>query len=282
MNINRLLAGINRRVLIMRKHIFLPISKFSNKFYFKLTQVQPEIYILTEIPNRFKLKYFVNSSRSIERARFEYNSEPELLDLIYNLCPKTDPSKFVFIDVGANVGTYSLIAGKVGWKVIAIEPNYANSYILSKNIELNNLGESVLQIKAAISDKTRITELIHHKAVEGGNSGATIDYYYRDQNKDVTYRESILAISLDDLLSSLAIKPKLLKIDTDGNELQVLKGAKNLLGSGHLSAVLVEISSELEKDKVCNLLKRFGFRLTLVANKSDSIFVQNLIFIPVN
>ena len=243
-----------------------------------ITQQQPEFFINTEVPNRFKLRYLVNSPRSIERARKEHTWEPELLDLIYSLSPEPSGAPSLFIDVGANVGTYSLIAGKVGWDVLAIEPNYANSYLLSRNIQANGLGEKILQIKFAISDSTRVTQLAHHKKVEGGNSGATVDNFYNGQNDHVSYKEAILTFTLDDLLLSTLVKPKLLKIDTDGNELHVLKGASSLLRTESLCAILIEVSSVTEKKEVVELLLSCGFNLNKTEPKSTSIYMQNLVF----
>jgi FkbM family methyltransferase len=224
----------------------------------------------------------VNSPRSIARARNEHGWEPELLDLIYSLSPTSNSEPTLFIDIGANVGTYSLIAGKLGWRVIAVEPNYANSYLLSKNIDANGLGENILHTKIAISDISRITQLIHHKKIEGGNSGATIDDFYGGQKDSSTYKELILAYTLDDLLLLEQAKPKLLKIDTDGNELYILKGAKNLLRTESLRAICIEVSSILQKIEVVDLLISYGFKLNKVKDKSESIFMQNLTFIRSN
>jgi len=274
----RILKGVRLRLQIILTNALQPLSIFSNKFFLRITQQQPEFFIHTEIPNRFELKYLVNSPRSIQRARKEHTWEPELLDLIYSLSTEPNGSPSLFIDVGANVGTYSLIAGKLGWNVLAIEPNYANSYLLSRNIQANELGERILQIKFAVSDSSRVTQLLHHKEVQGGNSGATIDNFYNGQNDNVSYAEAILTFTLDDLLVLTEFRPKLLKIDTDGNELYVLKGASNLLRTESLSAILIEVSSVAEKKEVVGLLSSFSFNLITTKAKSSSIYMQNLVF----
>jgi FkbM family methyltransferase len=274
----RILKGVRPRLRIILRKVLLPLSIFSNNFFLRITQQQPEFFINTEVPNRFELKYLVNSPRSILRAQKEHTWEPELLDLIYSLSTEPNGSPSLFIDVGANVGTYSLIAGKLGWNVLAIEPNYANSYLLSRNIQANGLGERILQIKFAVSDSSRVTQLLHHKEVEGGNSGATIDNFYSGQNDNVSYAEAILTFTLDDLLALTEFRPKLLKIDTDGNELHVLKGASNLLRTESLCAILIEVSSVAEKKEVVGLLSSFGFNLITTKAKSSSIYMQNLVF----
>ena len=266
-----------RLYIILRNALFL-LSVFCNNFFVRLTQHQPEFFITTEIPNRFELKYLVNSPRSMVRARQEHTWEPELLDLIYTLNTEPEGSPPLFIDVGANVGTYSLIAGKLGWNVLAIEPSYVNSYLLSRNINVNGLGKKILQIKFPVSDTSRITQLLHHKKVEGGNSGATIDNFYNGQNVNISYAEAVLSFTLDDLLVLTGFKPKLLKIDTDGNELHVLKGASNLLRTESLYAVLIEVSSELVKKEIVELLSSFGFNLITTRNKSSLSYMQNLLF----
>ena len=274
----RILKSVRRRLHTILRNAFLPLSIFSNNFFLRITQQQPEFFINTEVPNRFKLRYLVNSPRSIERARKEHTWEPELLDLIYSLSPEPSGAPSLFIDVGANVGTYSLIAGKLGWNVLAIEPSYVNSYLLSRNIQANGLGERILQIKFPISDSSRVTQLLHHKEVKGGNSGATIDNFYAGQNDNVSYAEAVLTFTLDDLLVLTEFRPKLLKIDTDGNELHVLKGASNLLRTESLCAILVEVSSVAEKKEVVELLSSSGFNLITTKVQSSTMFVQNLVF----
>jgi FkbM family methyltransferase len=128
-------------------------------------------------------------------------------------------------DVGANVGTYSLYAGAKGINVMAFEPNFTNSFLLSKNIYLNDLQHKVNSFKLGLLDYNSISSLVHHKKVEGGNSAASLDgdNFFSDEMHE-TFRESVLVYTLDQFVKLSGTCPSLIKIDTDGSELSVLRG----------------------------------------------------------
>ena len=72
----------------------------------------------------------------------------------------------------------------------------------------------------------------------------------------------VLSLSLDDLVNNKILKkPDLIKIDVDGNEIEVLKGCKKTLKNNKKISILIEIRKETY-NLVSNLLKEFGFKLT--------------------
>ena len=92
--------------------------------------------------------YLYISSNAEKNIRLKScKREPQTVDWIENL-----PDDSVFFDIGANIGSYSLIAAsqnKIGKRVsvYSFEPHYANYFSLVKNIRYNNLEEFIVKIE---------------------------------------------------------------------------------------------------------------------------------------
>jgi FkbM family methyltransferase len=132
------------------------------------------------------------------------------------------------IDVGAHIGKYTIIASKMvgpNGKVIAIEAHPGNYEILKKNIALNNLG-NVIALNYAVHSRKTIYNTIMADRTTSNN-----------QN----YVE-VKADTLDTLLSENGIKEiNWIKIDVEGAEYEVLKGASNILSNSKDNACLIEV-----------------------------------------
>jgi FkbM family methyltransferase len=132
----------------------------------------------------------------------------------------------VFLDVGANIGWYSLVlarAAKARISILAFEPDPLSFRLLSENIALNGC-DAVRAVQLAASDR----------------DGAALLYQYANKNRG---RHSLLPInaagtveirttSLDGFLEREGIDPAdvaFMKIDVEGYELHVLNGARRLL-----------------------------------------------------
>ena len=111
----------------------------------------------------------------------------------------------LFVDVGAHVGTWALRATRSFRQVIAFEPNPATNKILRTNVNLNKLS-NIIVIETAISDTVK------EMPIEVG----------RQKGK----RGDIVPVRT---LDSFKLKPSFVKIDTEGNELAVLEGARETL-----------------------------------------------------
>jgi FkbM family methyltransferase len=167
--------------------------------------------------------------------------------LIHNLKP-TD----LFVDIGANVGHYSLLAaGVCKADVIAFEPIPSTFIKLEKNLNLNNLAQKVKAYNIGIGEENSILNFT--KTNDVMNSVA------------LAYEIDVVAVEvkkLDDVLSEK--KPTFLKIDVEGYEYFVLKGALNVLKSKNLKYVIIELNSSTLKfghtnEEIFNFLLSFNF-----------------------
>lgn len=177
----------------------------------------------------------------------------------------------VFFDIGANAGFFSLVAAKlVGerGKVIAFEPLPMNINVIKEQFELNGLTQCIC-IESAIGSHCRRSKLflpVNEKS-EGKYSEACL------VNGDISELESyeVDVITLDYFTHKYNIFPDLIKIDVEGAESDVLKGASLLLQSDKAPRIIMELHEGTSND-VQNQLKSYGYRFfTLQGKPIDNI-----------
>jgi FkbM family methyltransferase len=189
----------------------------------------------------------ISLPRSGSAAHVFYKRRPTEPDLAAELVERLGPGG-VFIDVGAHIGLYSLIAARlVGpeGRVFAIEPQLACWTALHTNISLNALGNMAL-IPAAAGDRdgqirfSANSRLMSGMVTEDGESAVPVmrlDTFARDNN-----------------LRHIDI----LKLDTAGNEYAALRGAEELLENRHIGAILCKLYHPLA------VADRFGYDVSLI------------------
>ena len=182
--------------------------------------------------------------------------EPETVQWIEEFLRPGD----VFYDIGANVGAYSLVADAVTGgqcRVFAFEPSFANFAQLTRNIFLNKCQGRVIPLQIALSDTTGLVPF-HYSSLLPGSAFHTV----QEANGSTAPTTEHLAISyqLKDLVRELQMPmPNHIKLDVDGVELGVLRGADTVLGNKALRSVLVEIDGVDEP--VVSYLKQHGFEV---------------------
>jgi FkbM family methyltransferase len=144
----------------------------------------------------------------------------------------------VCIDVGANIGYFSVLAGHcVGesGQVFAFEPEPANAELLQRNIKLNRMQQRCLVEVAGLADQTGEAALYLHP----NNLGDHQLYVSNPQVNSVAVR----LLRGDDYFADRPAPVRLVKIDTQGAEYQVVKGLMALLRtSGSNLRLMVELT----------------------------------------
>lgn len=162
----------------------------------------------------------------------------------------------LFIDVGANGGSYTVLASKVrGCRVLAFEPAPLNHQVLLRNIRANNLLGLVEARQEAVADFTG-------SAYMTSSAGATSSL---SRDLDRAAEEAIPVIRLDDA-ANCGTARVFIKIDVEGGEEGVIRGAYNLLQSPETLAVCVEVSwhgDELtpESQRIVELLQGLSYQI---------------------
>ncbi len=158
-------------------------------------------------------------------------------------------------DVGANVGMFAVQQARRGARVYAFEPNPDCRRRLLRTLVENGLAKSVYVLDYALGDSAGVGSM----RVPGGRtmSGRVVPAI-----GDREGASTIAISSLDIIMPSLGLDHvDLLKIDTEGAEMDVLRGAVHLLGV--VNRIIVEYHSSRLRDEVTTLLQLHGFTLTL-------------------
>jgi len=169
----------------------------------------------------------------------------------------------VLVDVGANVGMYSILAAKTrGVRVYAFEPEAQNYALLNRNIQMNDLSGGVSAYCLAISDQPGFSEL-HLAALHAGGSchsfGEAVDFNHQPMKP--AFSQGCVAATLDELVERGVIRaPQHIKIDVDGFENKVIAGAARTLQGGSVQSLLIEVNPNLEDHRLMvSTLNRMGF-----------------------
>jgi len=160
----------------------------------------------------------------------------------------------LFVDIGANIGTYTILASKVvGAQTVSIEPLPSTFAHLENNIHYNRISDLVEARNVGLAG-TR------------GNLRFSADLDTMNHIVDDTYTGSTVnvdVLALDDLLEGRA--PFAMKIDVEGFERQVLSGGARALGAASLQAIVIEVNEHEQRydrsgKTALDTLRDAGFR----------------------
>lgn len=184
----------------------------------------------------------------------------------------------LLLDVGANVGVYGLLSAQsTGCKVVACEPAPDTFHTLSDNVRLNRLEDRIELHNVAVGDAEGTLTLsmgqhgLNH-VVQG--SGTTVPQH-----------------RLDDITGDR--EARALKLDVEGYEMHVLRGAPRILANPAFKVVMVEINGLIQRygetvDGIRAHLQSHGFapisydpatRKLAPGGERDEMFVRDLDFV---
>lgn len=162
----------------------------------------------------------------------------------------------VVIDVGANIGLYTLIACRMvepNGRVISIEPDESNLTVLKKNVAINKL-KNTLVLPVALGCTT------NRKKFYAGVMPTGSSFYPTRTRVLCKVRETkeTKTVTLDSLLKELKIiDVDWIKIDVENADLDVLRGGESVLQNSKKAKIIIEVSST----KTLEYLKNFGFQM---------------------
>ncbi len=263
-----------------KKHLFKTL------FRFLYWQIQSSLQ-----PSKLRVKPFLAGTKFYARKGLTgvtgniYTGLHEFNDMAFLLHFLTPGD--VFFDIGANVGSYTILAsGVCKAKTIAIEASANTAIITQKNIDLNKLQNKVTLINAAAGAEIGTINFSKNEDTTNHVIGAD-----ELQNDNI---ETVNVIKVDDL--SIQNKPALIKIDVEGFETEVLKGMGKTLKQQSLKAIIIELNGSGERYRfadadIHNLLTNNGFKpydydpfqrnLTLLNtySKHNTIYCRDIAFI---
>jgi FkbM family methyltransferase len=186
--------------------------------------------------------------------------ETEIKSTYEHLLAKRDWPINIFIDVGANFGTHSILFASAGIKVLAFEPNADCKPYCTTVATLNRLGISWINV--ALSDHQGEVHLVYPKTKTwlGSIETNVSSSLSRESGNSVTARVKldILDHYVTDLPSDSRI---LMKIDVEGSELAVLRGARSLLQRPRAPWIIFESNDIAGRAELDGLLTGYGYRI---------------------
>ena len=155
-------------------------------------------------------------------------------------------SKETFLDVGANIGIYSIYAAEKVKKVWSLEPESLNYAMLNLNIYDNNLSQKITALPMSLHNSMKISNL-NINNLEWGEAlnsfSNTKDQF--GKNFIPKFYQGSYSLNLDDLINLIGNIDHV-KIDVDGNEDLIISGAQKTLGNKKIKSFLIELDENLE------------------------------------
>jgi FkbM family methyltransferase len=192
----------------------------------------------------------------------------------------------LFIDVGANHGSYTILASKViGAKSISFEPVPIICEHLQRNVKLNHIGDKVKCINKAVGSESGVVK------IKLNDTSSLNHIVHPDENENGAVEVEINRLD-DELINE---NPTLMKIDVEGFEKPVLDGATKTLEAPGLNSVIIELNEYgnkygFDENEIIQKLHHFGFKpycydpfqreISALTNKNqnskNTIFIRNL------
>jgi FkbM family methyltransferase len=241
-----------------RDRIFIERGFDFNTFLyrvFKVLGIGNSMLLRIHVP-KYDYKFYCRINNR-EDLVFMTNHED---DIIEHFTPKEGD---IVVDIGAHMGRYTIISSKrvgANGKVVAIEADPSNFEMLKSNIKLNQLTNVTPLNYAVYSKETKIK--LYLPEVESGYTiyNTIISNRARTEDKFV----EVNANTLDCLLQLNEIRQEevnWIKIDVEGAEFEVLKGATNVLSKSKDIALLIEVHGLDNYRPILEFVSSYNFKI---------------------
>jgi FkbM family methyltransferase len=142
----------------------------------------------------------------------------------------------LLFDVGAHFGVFSLVTAHFGGRAVAVDPSPTATRMIAVQAALNGLTDKIQIVRAALSDANGTLALL--------GSGAFSDGYFQvTKGRSRSELTEMPAVTLDRMAEQFGA-PTHVKIDVEGHEVAVIRGARQLL-TEHSPVLFLEIHNKL-------------------------------------
>ena len=261
------------KILSFLDKIFNIITKRSILVWFK-EFIQNESYKKIQILNQ-KINFFIPNQLVEWRVDTFHTKEPETLEWIDTFDKSGD---FIFWDIGANIGLYSIYNSLKHKKsqTISFEPSTSNLRVLSRNISINNLFDRIKIFTAPLTKgENKFLIMKEGEFQEGGalNSfGENFDFEGKKFLPKMNYQ--IYGTNINYLIGNKILDiPDYIKIDVDGIEHLILEGGNKYLNNKKIKSLSIEINENFTKqhEKVIEIMKKNDFKI-LHKKRNEDLF----------
>lgn len=195
----------------------------------------------------------------LKNGIFEY-------DLI-RWCEQFLTSNGVFVDIGAHIGTYSVLLSKKCKEVISFEPQKDTFDCLNVGLCINDCHNIKAYNVALSSQEGTLT--LHHVSKDGGGSSLRSDIL-NTSNQAIIGEEPVSVKTLDSYeLENI----EFMKLDVEGNELEVIKGAIKTLVNSRFPPFIFEAWKDdwyrTEREALIHYIRKLGYKVHPITGYSN-------------
>tara|TARA_B110000003_G_scaffold272100_1_gene307360 strand:+ start:203 stop:1132 length:930 start_codon:yes stop_codon:yes gene_type:complete len=202
------------------------------KNYWRYIYVNFFLYVSRFNKSKSKIEREVSFSIGTERFHYKLNINENTQCGIYFNLPNPDLVKLIrksggtFLDIGANVGFFSILASRYFTNVISFEPSKRTIQSFKENIKLNH-STNITLVECGLSDREGEMNLNENPLNAGGNSFEEFDKEMVASSMRQDWNSYSVPVSTLDnyVLSNNVKKIDLIKIDVESHEPYVIRGA---------------------------------------------------------
>lgn len=227
-------------------------SKFSNEF---IQQLDPQYEVTWRTKDGvFPLRFRTGHGRLLWRAKTLLTEEPLMMEWLSEFKPSD-----VFLDIGANVGTYTIPAACVAGKVYACELDPMNVGILQENLFLNGRTDKVIIFPFPCGDQKTVNKIYYRDFSKGDALQSVGRESPFNTRTGRAYHASQLTFPIDAVIKEFGLEwPNKIKIDVDGNERIVIAGAREAIRNA--TEIYMECADDPDSAWAASELLAAGFR----------------------
>ena len=184
----------------------------------------------------------------------------------YVFIKKIKKEDVYIIDIGANIGWYTFILGKFGYKIISFEPSQLNTYILKKNYCLNKDANTTI-INKGLYKEDKKCDLY----TPNGNEGDKVIFCEKKDNLPSHFKKTaeIILTKLSNYIQFFSDKNlALIKIDVEGGEGKVFEGGIEIITKYHVPLIFMEFfqnslkSHDTDPEQFLQIFEKNGYKIS--------------------
>ena len=239
--------------------------------------------------DRYGLTYYLyqntrpNNTFNV-RVRSDDTTVLFIIDKILSSSTLTDKNFINCIDVGGYIGVVTLMMSKTlqnykkNWKIHTFEPFEESFLRLQENVNLDPFKNNILLNKLAISDAPGTSTLKIYQNTPGENHLEINDLH---NTENISQQKTVKVITLRDYILDNDINHvSICKVDTEGEDYNVIKGLKEYLKKKIIDYFVIEYQS-INFSKIQNILHNHGYSIYFMV-RNKNILVSSLKNYPKN
>lgn len=225
-------CGSPGKIAVDQIAVRCPMSVLTVKIQERVKSFELKLDLDPAYPNESTVLSFLQSGRYYE---------PDVSNAMMRILREGDTA----IDVGANIGFFTVLLGKLvgpAGRVLSVEPDNANLERLKANLALNGIDNADLLEQPVTDQPGEVTFFINSDNSGGNALWDPGEFAGNPKSRANPQPRRLAATTLDAEAARLKLAtPRLIKIDTEGAEQRVLEGARGLLEGCRVPFVIAEL-----------------------------------------